>query len=476
MKHAYTTLLVALIVALALPSWAWGPEAQKAVVASAARLLSKEGAVSLSTLEKDIVRGASAPLTEVGKVIPGAETDPVNAVQSEMYLLQAVRGESIDPYLAYRLGMLGNLVAHATSPLIDAPPAVRDRYYADADQRFRRIYLPAAPLKRVDVPTYFSRVMSEANAHNRIIEKEYESKVGFEGTANSCFADDARRSVNAVADVWHTVFAGSVSTANMPEARLRDYIVSGMAFYIARGRMEETDAAYGRLTKLATLSLDLRKRIGDLFYDAGQLERAVQEYKYILNESPGQRDVAQRIGEYYMRMGDEALKQGGYEAASRAFESALEADPLNPDARGKQIEARNLLAQRISRQETAQKAVQAARDLENQAEREAMEARYATAISLLNQADTEYRKVSDEFVNEARAATAGRMSVESKIREYRAQVVANAAKLSGGDLRTELRLRARGAASEVTSRALSDFVSKEYAAEMQTLQAQLGRK
>ncbi len=469
MKRATWIWIAVLAIILAPDAMAWGPKAKLAITASAARLLTREGTVPLSNLERDVQRGANAPGAVLSQQIPNADADPLTAIQSEMTLLQAVRGDRVDPYFAYRLGLLGSLVAQTTTPLSDAEPGIKALYENDVDNNIQGIFLDKTDRKIVDPPAYFAWAIREANVQKDVIVGDYRSGRGFRGTAAASLPADAIRSVNAVADVWYTIFKGSAVVANMPEGRVRDYIVSALQFYVERGNRQEVESAYTRLAALGPVTIELRKRIGDMFYDAGLQERAVQEYEEILQESPGRRDVAQRIADYYMKTGDDALKENAYEAAARAYASALRADPLHETARAKQIEAESLLAQKTARRETAKQAVERGRSLQTEAERMAMRNEFAEAIELLHQAQAAFKTVTDEFIDEARAAAAGQANTTIRLREYRNQLVAGAANLSGRGSMGDIRKLAEDQSGVLAHQSLEALIKSHYQKEMQQI-------
>ena len=124
MKRAIVVAVVAsAIVGISMPAWAWGARTRVAIVSTAARIMSRESGANLVKLEKDIKAGAAIAPSELTELTPIAATDPVGAIESQMYLLQSVGGGRVDPYFAYRLGVLGMLVAEATAPF-DRPTPI----------------------------------------------------------------------------------------------------------------------------------------------------------------------------------------------------------------------------------------------------------------------------------------------------------------------------------------------------------------
>jgi len=396
MKKAFHLSLAAVLaVVFAAPAAAWGPKTRVAVVTMATRLVSREG-IPLTKLEKDVRQGAEISADGRAAILPSADRNPVLAIEAEMFLLQAARGDRVDPYFAYRLGVLGNAVAEATGPMAGAPDRYRDMYYADVEQN---VDVPITPAKRrsVDPAPYFSQIQREATARRDIIVGDYRDGVGFRGLASQSLREDVGRSVNAVADVMFTVLRSPAAVVDISEDRLRDYMVEALAFYIKRGNTAETNRAYDRLKEKSLQTPELQKRVGDMFYDAEQFERAMKEYSAVLAVSPDQRDVVERIARYYVRMGEDALIQGDLEAAQEAYENALEADALHPTAQSELVRVKRLIDERGERLAEDQARNARARDLENQADQRINQGDYAGAMESLRNAQQEYVAVDTEF-------------------------------------------------------------------------------
>src|SRR5688500_15464358 len=127
-KRVY--VLVALSLLGAAAAHGWGPRTQLTIVSSAANLITKETGVALNRMDSELNAGAMVPYETLSAQYPELPDNPVPAIEAEMYLLQAVRGERVDPYFAYRLGILGKLVAEATAPLRAVSATYRNLYYS----------------------------------------------------------------------------------------------------------------------------------------------------------------------------------------------------------------------------------------------------------------------------------------------------------------------------------------------------------
>ncbi|NUM54679.1 MAG: hypothetical protein HUU46_13625 [Candidatus Hydrogenedentes bacterium] len=473
MKRAVVVAVTAALFAGGVvPAWAWGPRTRVAIVSMASRIIARESGANLTKLDKDIRAGASISPSDLTTLVPVAITDPVGAVETEMYLLQAVGGGRVDPYFAYRLGVLGMLVAEVSSPLADADPSVRDVYYADVEGIIEKVQMKPAPRTKVDPVTYFAEVRSDAADRRDLIITDYRSGIGFDGTARSAISDDASRSVNSVADVYQSVLTGRVTSANISPSQIRDYILRAIQFYIKRGNDAETESAYKRLTDLNVSTVDLQKQIGDMFYDAEKYERAMQEYQAVLALDPARRDVTERIAAYYVKLGDDALAEQKLEDAREAYQKALDADKLQPNAQRKLLDAEKLITERDARLEDTRETLTAADEKLNQADQLAFRKDYGGAIALLYEAQSGYGKVTDEFASEYRIAQNGMLMAESKLTQLRRDLVSNAPSLSGLGAGYSTREQAESAAKSLDEQALRALLDRQYEKEIEKIKSE----
>ena len=465
-------LCAAFVLGPAVPAMAWGPKANVAIVSTAARLISKESGVPLANLEKDIRSGAEASSGEIDALISGAGVNPVGAIESEMYLLQAVRGARVDPYYAYRLGVLGALVAQVSGPLQGSNPTYRNLYYADVEANIDQVSFQNAKRVQVDPASYFGDVIQAAGQRQDLILSDYRSGVGFKGVAGTALSEDASRSVNAVADVMLTVLRGTVTVTNISQGQIRDYILNAVQFFLARGNDAETESAYKKLVDLGFANADLQKQIGDMFFDAGKYERAMQEYQAVLAKDPARKDVIERIAEYYVRVGDGALAEKKLEAALEAYTNALNANMLHPTAQSKKLEVEAMIADRDARQLAAQQAIGEGDDLVRQAEQLVFKREFTEALNLLRQAQARYGTVTDEFANEARQARSGQLQASNRLSQLQKDVVSNASSLSGLGSSGAVREEAIAAAQQVDQEALKRLLQAQYQAEIERLKSE----
>ena len=460
----------------AIPAAAWGPKTDVAVVTTATHVISQEGTIDLTGLAKYTMSGASVSSTMMGALYPRLKEGPIKAIEMEMYLLRAVRGNKVDPYFAFRLGVLGKLVAQVTSPLAEAGPTYRNLYYADVDKYIQRASLKTSPRRVVEPMLYFDRLRSVVKDREALVLREYQEGLGFSDLVKGAVSEDASRTVDAIVDVWTTILTSTTVMANISEEQTRDYILKALEFYVERGYIPQVDATYQRLRTLGLQDPRLREEVADLFYNAGEYERALREYEAVLALEPNRKDVREKIAQYHLSLGDAALAEDGLNAARDAYQAALEADTLNTDAQQKLLEAERLIDERDKRLLESQEAVQAGNDIEAEADREAARGNYAKALELAKNAEIQYLDVSDEFPEEYREANIGIRNIAHRIQEFKGALIQDAQLLSGTGFTTGVADLAQAGSVDLSRQALRTLVRDLYVNEVQKLSSELRRE
>ena len=475
-SRALSILVSVLLVLPAASSQAWGPATQQAVVTTAVHVFSREGIAQLSRLDRDIRDGAAVSTDMIANLYPGYATGPVRAVETEMCLLDTVRGDVVDPYFAYRLGVLGRLVAALTAPLLDADRNIRDHYYADVEKNMQQLPLKTSQRRLVDPVPYFERARRLADTRKDMIIKDYQDGVGFNGIAKATLAEDLSRSIDAVVDVWNTVLTQNVVHANVSDEQVRRYVLGAIEFYVKRKNEAEIDANFRRLSGLTKKTPDMAKRIGDMFYEGGLYDRAITEYQEVLAAEPQRRDVVIRIAEYYVRQGDEALKLKRLQQAYDFYAKAAQTNPLHPDAERKRLETEALIAERDARLEAARRSVEEAAQLQTTAEQQVLQHHLSEAMGTLKQAQAAYETVPDEFPTEFRAANAGLANIASKLSELKGELTQNAQVLSGVGFLPDMQRLAAGTARGLDEQGLRAILANQLNAQINELKAEYQNK
>ncbi len=447
-------VIVLFSVVLTSSANAWEKDTQLVVVTTSMHMLAKGGLVQLPKLQKEIQEGASVTSEEMANLYPAMSSGVERAVQAEMYLLEAMRGSSLDPYFAYRLGALGALVAKLTAPLKDANPSYRDQYYADAAVNVRRVTFKPSARKLVDPVPYLERVMRLANQRDDMLLKDYQEGLGFNGVAKTALVEDFSRSVDAVADVWNTILTADVAHAGISVAQKSDYVVGAMQYYIKRGNAKEIDNYYARLTEVVPRNAELAKRVGDMFYDAKLYERAMKEYAVVLAAEPKRRDIVEKISAYYVGVGDEHLSDNHLEQAHEAYAKAAEQDPLNSVAEAKRLETEAFIGERDARLQASRRHIEEAAQFQRQAEEFQQQSRFADAFGRLKDAEARYSMVSGEFTVEYQAANAGLANVTAQLRELKTLLIQSAQSFSGSGFAYTLQQEVSKEGQDISKQAL----------------------
>lgn len=469
-KIAILALAFSVTLAASPPVLAWGPRAQVAMVSTSAELITKQEGIALSNLKSDIRDGASVGNNQLSQLMPGWDTNPVIALQAQMDLLQAMRGDRIDPYYAFRLGVLGKTAARLSAPLAYASPAYRDLYYADVEVNISRVRWTIEKRRMVEPMSYFAEVRAKADRNADVILKDYQEGVGFRGTAHLSFADDASRSIAAVADVWYTILRGPAVATAISDNQIRAYSLDAMRFYINRGNARETDVAYQRVADRGIMTPDFQKEIGDLYFYAEQYDKAIPEYEAVLAIAPGRRDVIERISEYYIRMGDAAMKVGLLEEGAESFENAINADKLNTDAQLRLFDAREQIMSRDERRAKSEVALSTAQASLRASEQLIFARKYADAMKNLQESIRLFASVSNEFPDLFTTARSGELTAETRLSQVRGEIIDDSPNLSGAGARANVMRQAERAVEEMSKSGLRALNQKQLDAALKQLE------
>lgn len=463
-----TLLMVSVLLVYPSPAHAWGPSAQVSIVTTSVHVLSLKRQIPLHKLESYVLEGARSSETEVKALYPTYDLNPIDAIEREIYLLQSVRGDRVDPYFAYRLGTLGKLVAQLASPMSSARPDLRVQYSRDTDRHIRGAVITTSTRKLVDSRAYFTFLVRAASAQDDTIAIDYGSGLGFDGLAKASLSIDASRGVDAVADVWYTIFASNVEAINVSMSHIRSYSLAALEYFLGHEKLAEADEMYDKIVSLSVMTTDFRKEIGDAYFDTGYFENAMEHYLLVLEKEPGRRDVVVKIAGYYGILGEEAASEGRLEDARDAYAAALKADVLDMDAQRKLRVAEVKILSREERLMSARVAILSARDNEVEAEGAAMNRNFAKAISLLREAENRYSSVDGEFSAEGRAAELGRKNVILRMRELKGELIRNAQSLSGSGFTRDARHRLKHEGG-VGESALRSMLENEYRVSIEVL-------
>ncbi len=464
-------LLICLL--LATPAFAWGPRSQQVIVTTALQLVSREQNLPLNRLQSDIQAGAALSPPMIEALYPDLLSDPLRAIENEMALLTAARGAKIDSYYAFRLGALGKVVSNYAAPMYTADPTLRSQYYNDAEGSVNPGSLKPAPRKIYESMQALERVMREANSGNDLIENDYKTGRGFKASAQARLAEDLSRSVNVVADIWWSIVTSRAVQGNISQRQLQQYILQAYTYYVDQGSTAALESAEKNYEKLVEFSPDLRVQLGDLFQNAGMLERSIREYEIALEGAPEKRDIVEKIGNYYSDQAEKSLEKGLLEDALAGFEKALAVYGLHPTAERRRLEVEAMIRQRDALHAQYQESLAMADEMRSLAEDEASRSRYAEAIALLQQSQTALSDVGDEFPLEMQHRIRAERDNRTRIAEFRQLLLSNTAAFSGSAFGPDMKALIQSASEGIEEEALLSFFDQAYLKEMVRLKASM---
>jgi tetratricopeptide (TPR) repeat protein len=459
---------IGMVAALACPAYSWGPETERSVVSSAGHVFSRGSSIPLVKLNDYITQGSAISDAEDKELFLQFDIDPVRTIQREMFLLQGVKAERIDPYYAYRLGALGTKIVQLSAPMRNVDTSIQEQYYTDVESMISGVRLQSARRNIVEPQLYFNRLQQQASDNNSAIMVDYRSGLGINGIAGGLLQKDASRAVNAVSDVWYTIFSAQLSDLNVSKTDMREYMLASIDFYLKNDNIAEVNDVYSRAKSKRILTKDMTHTIGDLYYDNGFFTEALNVYEELLESDPGLREVKKRIAEYYVSVGDIALAKENHEAALDAYTLAVESDVLHPEAQRKMVLTNRSIEKRVQRLTNTQTLLEIAARSELESEESGLRRDYAQAIQYLRTAEVNYREVTQEFPDLTRQANLGLRGVQIKMKTLKTALVEDAQRLSGSGFPFEAKLLA-GEVPETSNDAMTAALRADYRSALEQL-------
>ncbi|NUM55200.1 MAG: hypothetical protein HUU46_16265 [Candidatus Hydrogenedentes bacterium] len=444
MVHRYKR--IALPAALALlvcgQAYAWGPVAQRSIVATAFQVIGRGFADPFKTTdynyERDVLAGAEAGravLNSEGQL--GSKQDVLNAIGTEMQLLREVRKRgSGGSYFAYRMGVLASMASDVMFPLTfekDTAGARLAKQVEDDIDKHLKSYQSRTKSPRLEYirnpAQYFQQREATFADARLLLENDYAAGSGYAGYASSASPAMMQSSVEAVADVWFTVMRpeGDSSDVKPSDKSLTAYFTEQVVYQLrTKKNLREAERAYKQFAELKTTSLAAYDKIGDAFYAFGGegRDRAVQEWTNALTlPGPGRNDVMKKLSQHYLNLGKAYLAAAPKPNAPKDslpnalanFTKALEFDQSNEEAGQLINETQIQISERDQRLELAIRTLSAAESVVKQAEQSKVDQQFAEAIAQYKKAITVYEQVGDEFTEQFEAADAGKEDAKLRI-------------------------------------------------------------
>jgi tetratricopeptide (TPR) repeat protein len=413
---------------------AWGPRAQKSIVATAFQVLSQLynnpfKSVDIS-YEAEVLKGAVNHQRELAGIPLGTRAEAINAIGTELQILREVRQYGVGSYFSYRMGVLAGLVSDVMLPFTFEYDAQSQRLLEqineDVDSHLKNYQMSSRPrhLEYVRNPaTYFRERQQFFNDAKTLILADYQLGRGYEGYMTKGGQVFFENAVVSVADCWYTVLRteGDSSDMNPSAKSVIAYFVSEVEFLLdERKNMLEAGKAYRRLSALNPNDQHVFERVGDAYYGFGTeeaRERAVQEWDAALAmNGPYRKRILGKLSQHYLEKGRALFDEMGtnpdapsetLQLALNAFTRALEYNRSDDEAANLINETQVAIAERNERQQMAIETVAAGEAVLREAESSFLADQNEDALANYEKAVLVFQQVTPEFKEQAQAAKDG---------------------------------------------------------------------
>ncbi len=429
-----TLLVLWAVTVLAGPAAAWGPRSRQAIAIAAANLVRKDFAAGEMIYEADILRGATDGIAALGGDIPLNDDDQaVDAVAMEIAILREAIRNGPGSHAAYQLGGLCALVSELMVPygLVhdEADRELADRVQKDIEARIEKFAVsqPKPTFEYImNHRLYFKGKRQFVRADEVLIADDYKRGQGPKGMVTGAGRKYFERSVDAVTDVWYTVFRAEQGTRdNRPSGRqMARYYVSEVKYLIeVKKNIEYAERSYALFEKYNPGLPMSMVEIGDAFFSLGTpkaKQRGVDEWIKAYG-IPGESRTAasSRLSKHFIEEGERLYQRAqtpegqdtDLQDALKSFDTALQFDLSNMTAAESVTETTKAIGAREDRFKLQQQFIEQASGIIKGAERSAVEKDFGAALNSYNQAFGVLELVTPDFKD-----------LHAKAREYISKV------------------------------------------------------
>lgn len=414
---------------------AWGPVAQKSIVATAFQVLGQLYKDPFKTAdvnyEADVLRGAVADRLVLEESLPlNSRAEVINAIGTEIQLLREARKFGAGSYFSYRMGMLAGLVSDIMLPFsFENDPTSRRmlaQINADVDAHLKTYHMSSRPghLEYIRNPVlYFKERSTFYNDAKTLITADYEKGRGYQGYMLKGGQSFFENAVMAVADAWYTVLRpqGDNSDIAPSSKSVTWYLVNEIQYLLTEKRnLLEAENVYRQLSALNPNDQEVYERIGDAFYafdTKESRERGVQEWDAALSMSGSdRRRIRNKLAHHYLQQGKDLFAEETenpdapsetLQLALNSFTKALEYDNSNEDAARLINETQVAITERNERLRLAIETVAAGEKTLKEADASMADEQYEEALAKYDKGVLVFQQVTPEFKEQAQAAKDG---------------------------------------------------------------------
>jgi len=423
-----------------MPAYGWGKVSQRIMSWTAIRALPPDQQQTLIPFEEKLIDGATSSDEVVTRYFgKGSVGEMARAVAQEMSLLRTELRQGIDEYIAYRFGVLSQVVADLNQPFGESRlpsgqktediSELRRQYELDVDRALQGVRYGYKRRKPVyDTESYFMSTRRYVQQAEFFLSQDYMHGDGFGQYGQRSLNLYFDNTVNAIADVWFTILRPS-QTASLiqPEpSAISLFRIDGIRYFLEVGQDRHAADAVVRLQPDGLMDAETDKQVSDVYYEANRHSRAIDGYLRVLEQQPNRPEVRVRVSNYYYALGSAYMKGGLLEEAQRAFERVLAYDPQYRPARLGLDTTIGLIAVRSQRHNQLRARMKMAEASEGRAMRSAADRDYAGAIRHLRNAAGVYSTVTTEFHREYQDARRQLASINRQIADYSDTIIRDA--------------------------------------------------
>lgn len=415
---------------LAAPATAWGPRAHQAIAAMALQVINQDYPSIFrperQNFETDVLQGAKDGYAALEGLALTSDDAVVQAIAAQIQLLRDVRPYGPTSYYAYRMGVLSALVADVMFPYgftwNAAEADLARRIERDIEDHLERFTFSPTQHRRAyvrDARDYFRDRRSFAGKDKVIIEDDYARGAGFDGFLRRGAQAYFTRSVETIADVWHTVLRVAPDPTARPTSQpmLAAYFVQEIGFLLNDKRnFHQATEVYKSFDRVAEQLPHLYEVIGDQFYGFDSPEgvnRGVREWQIAHSlGGPERRRVAAKLSQHYLSEGHTRFAEGTRKGSSdtalptalRAFEQAMDFDRTNEEAADMIHKTHVAIQERRARLELVLGIIAEGEKVTSQADQMKLDGDLGNAMRTYRQAIGFFEAVDDEFTEQERIA------------------------------------------------------------------------
>ena len=439
---------VVLAAMFSMEAYAWGPRAQRAITGTSIQVVRRTIRTVFQTsgakYDEDVIKGALAGPTALRDAVElNGENRAMHRIASEMLLLHYVRDYSMGSYYAYRMGVLSSLVSDLYLPFMYDASAENRKLAAeiDADIDEHLESFTYTPLREKSVILReLRRYIEDSRSYLRdakaIIAADYARGDGYNGYLKNGGAQNAfSNAVQAVSDIVYTVLQTDQDLGYMKpsDENLMWFFVDNIEYLLKEKKnAKAADEIYDHFVRVNPDNYLAYEQVGDMFYEFGDRERAVKEWKTALQtRGPDRQRIVRKLATYYIEQGkDLVAKASDPDAPSDSLQKALEYFNRAMEIdRGNEVAARSIEETRIEqkrrdeREQTDREIVSAGETALAEADVLSTQKALGDALNIYQKSVTLFDNVSSELKAQREQAENGKKDAQAKMRKVITDII-----------------------------------------------------